>query len=369
MNRRKISILCTAAIGIAAINSLTVNAVNSYKKDDLQNLQDFLLAKETPDLSEKDYDLNGDGRWDVFDLCLMKQQYVSQDNNIPGEIKEIPQSYYTKADEQGTLEELYYATYESMTYDEKSQTLNKRAIVYLPYGYSDDQQYDVFYLMHGGWSNEISTFGTPSNPSYFKNVIDNAIQNGEIEPMIIVCPTYNNTSSNDSADFSLALNLNRNYHNELTNDLIPAVESKYSTYAENTTPEGLKNSREHRGFGGFSMGSVATWRTFQNCIDYFKYFMPMSCGTSLDDDNIWKSAENYSQEDYFVFMMVGTEDFSYSYDNNRSEKMRNSNYFTELTENTDGNFAYRIMEGYSHGGLASNTYTYNGLCWFLKLRK
>lgn len=329
----------------------------------LSNLQDFLLANTT-NTHGNDYDLNGDNRWDVFDLCLMRKRYNSKNQRIPSKIKEIPHSYYAKANEQGILEELYYNTYESMTYDEKSQILNKRAIVYLPYGYSNDKQYDIFYLMHGGWGNETTTFGTPSNPYAFKNIIDNAIQNGEIEPMIIVCPTYNNTSSNDSADFSLALNLNRNYHNELINDLIPAVESKYSTYAENTTPEELRNSREHRGFGDFSMGSVATWRTFQNCLDYFKYFMPMSCGTSLDDDNIWKSAKNYSQEDYFAFMMVGTEDFSYSYDNNRSEKMRNSDYFTELTENTDGNFAYRIMEGYSHGGVASITYTYNGLCWF-----
>ncbi|MCM1228155.1 MAG: alpha/beta hydrolase-fold protein [Clostridium sp.] len=327
------------------------------------NLQDYLVARTT-NAHGNDYDLNNDNVWNVFDLCLMKRRYLAQNNKVPGEIKEIPQNYYTAADEQGKLEELNYDTYESMTYNEKSQILNKRAIVYLPYGYSDDKQYDVFYLMHGGWSNETTTLGTPNSPSGFKNVIDNAIQNGEIKPIIIVCPTYNNTSGNDSADFSLALSLNRNYHNELTNDLIPAVESRYSTYAKNSTPEELMKSREHRGFGGFSMGSVATWRTFQNCLDYFKYFMPMSCGTSLDDDNIWAAAKNYSQNDYFVFMMVGTEDFSYSYDNNRAEKMRNSDYFTELTKNTNGNFAYRIMEGYSHGGAAANTYTYNGLIWF-----
>ena len=49
-----------------------------YTIEDMQNLQDFLLAKETSDLSSKDYDLNGDGRWDVFDMCLMRQQYVAQ---------------------------------------------------------------------------------------------------------------------------------------------------------------------------------------------------------------------------------------------------------------------------------------------------
>ena len=112
------------------------------------------------------------------------------------------------------------------------------------------------------------------------------------------------------------------------------------------------------------MGSVATWRTFQNCLDYFKYFLPMSCGTSLDDDNIWAAAEKYNQDDYFVFMMTGTDDFAYSYVNRRSDKMRNSDYFKEMTDATNGNFLYLIKEGYSHNGLAANEYTYNGLCWF-----
>lgn len=49
-----------------------------YTIEDIKNLQNFLVVRETPDLSDKDYDLNDDNRWDVFDLCLMKQQYIKQ---------------------------------------------------------------------------------------------------------------------------------------------------------------------------------------------------------------------------------------------------------------------------------------------------
>jgi hypothetical protein len=192
-------------------------------------------------------------------------------------------------------------------------------------------------------------------------VIDNAIAAGEFEPLIIVCPTYNNTSPQDSASFSLALELNRSYHNELLNDLIPAAESRYSTYAEGTSPEDLMNSRGHRGFGGFSMGSVATWRTFQYGLDYFRYFLPMSCGTSLEEENIFAAAKNHDQSGYFVWVITGTEDFAYSYDQNRVQKMRNSPYFTEVGNGRNGNFAYSVKEGYAHDGLASMEYTYNGL--------
>lgn len=67
-----------------------------------------------------------------------------------------------------------------------------------------------------------------------------------MQPMIIVCPTYNNTSGKDSADYGLALQLTDQYHNELVNDLLPAVEARYSTWAETTTPESLRASRDCR---------------------------------------------------------------------------------------------------------------------------
>lgn len=62
-----------------------------------------------------------------------------------------------------------------------------------------------------------------------RNVIDHAIQDGKMREMIIVCPTYNNESPEDSGNYGLAQTLTNNYHNELLNDLMPAVEGKYKT--------------------------------------------------------------------------------------------------------------------------------------------
>jgi hypothetical protein len=285
---------------------------------------------------------------------------------VPQEIKIIPEEYFQAADQQGTLTDLNYDTYESFSYAEKSKPLQKHAVVYLPYGYSKDQKYDVFYLMHGGWGDETMTLGTPKSPSSFKNIIDHAIAAGEIRPLIIVCPTYNNTNENgrDSANFSLAMQLTENYHNELINDLIPAVEGIYSTYAASIGKDDLIASRDHRGFGGFSMGSVATWRTFQYALDYFHYFLPMSCGTSLNDEKIFAAAEGHNPNDYFVFVMTGTADFAYSYDKGRTDLMKGSKYFSDVDKNGTGNFAFRLKEGYSHGGPAAMEYTYNSLMWF-----
>lgn len=283
---------------------------------------------------------------------------------IPQELATIPQGFSSPAGHPGTLAELHYETYESMAYEQQGQRLTKRAIVYLPYGYADTEQYDVFYLMHGGWSDETTTLGTPDNPSTFKNVFDNAIAAGEIAPLIIVCPTYNNTSPDDSADFSLALTLTQNYHHELLNDLIPAVESRYSTHADDVSLASIEASRDHRGFGGFSMGAVTTWRAFQYGLDSFRYFLPMSCGTALDMDNILSAAGARDPSDYFVWIITGTEDFARSDDEARIAVLRDSRYFTESDSEQDGNFAFRVKPGYAHDATAAAEYTYNGLQWF-----
>lgn len=90
----------------------------------------------------------------------------------------------------GTLGKLTYQTWESFSYEEHTQELTKEAWVYLPHGYSEEQKYNVFYLSHGGWSNETTIMGTDENPRSFKYVIDHAIQDGKIQPLIIVLPTY-----------------------------------------------------------------------------------------------------------------------------------------------------------------------------------
>jgi predicted peptidase len=289
------------------------------------------------------------------------ETFTTDARPIPQELAVIPEGFRSAAGQQGTLVELTYDTYESLTYGQQTQRLIKRAIVYLPYGYSDTNQYNVFYLMHGGWGDETRTLGTPGSPSDFKNVLDNAIAAGEIASLIVVCPTYNNTSPEDSGSFSLALTLTQNYHHELLNDLIPAVESSYSSYAEDVSPQGLRASRDHRGFGGFSMGAVATWRTFQHGLDSFRYFLPMSCGTSLDMGTILTAARDHDQAEYFVWVITGTEDFAFPYDEDRVGLMRASPYLIEGDTERQGNFAFRVKDGYAHDGAAAEEYTYNGL--------
>lgn len=100
------------------------------------NLQDYLLNR-TQNTHGNDYDLNGDGVWNGLDLSLLRQKKTAS-HPVPDTIREIPEGYHQPAEESGTLENLYYDTYESMTYDQKEQVLQKRAVIYLPYGYTEE---------------------------------------------------------------------------------------------------------------------------------------------------------------------------------------------------------------------------------------
>lgn len=284
---------------------------------------------------------------------------------FPNELEKIPASYLlANPKAAGKLVELYYETYDSFNYEQHTQRLKKRAIVYLPYGYSSQKQYNVFYLMHGGWSDETTYLGTPQNPHVLKNILDNAIADKVMTPMIVVCPTYNNLSGNDSSDYGLALQLTNNYRHELINDLLPAVEGHYSTYAEDTSTNALMLSRDHRAFCGFSMGSVTTWHVFQYAMKYFRYFFPSSGALTNDGNFLAKfvKQQGFGPRDFFIFAASGTADFAYAGFSQQIHAMIETREMFQYAPNEqDGNLYYLVAPGGVHGPKNALEDFYNGL--------
>ena len=287
-------------------------------------------------------------------------------------LKEIPSEYLLPAQKQGTVVRL---DYQSNTYDEKNKELSKFAFVYLPYGYEENDtqtRYNIFYLMHGGGGTAERYLGGENGDASLKRILDHMIEDGEIEPMIVVTPTfYPDDRSGPEAE------LTANFHNELVLDLMPSVEKRYHTYAESTDGEGLKASREHRIFGGFSMGSVTTWYTFIDGLDYFKYYLPISgdCwlfgrmgGTDSDYSetaaylNQLVQGSDYSQDDYYIYAATGTDDIAYSALSKQVEAMKAyPETFVYNSDFTKGNFYYGVVKGGVHNNTYMNQYIYNAL--------
>lgn len=185
----------------------------------------------------------------------------------------IPSVYFTEATQKGTVELLEY---ESRDYTRRNQPVtHKPAYGYLPYGYDASKKYDIIYLLHG-WTGvaEEYFYGRDGNDRHMVNLFDNMIQNGKCKPFIAVSPTWD--KDNRPKDWGESCREAAVLSNEYVNDLIPAVESHYSTYAETTDEAGILASRGHRALGGFSLGSITTWYVFEQAFPYSRWYLPMS---------------------------------------------------------------------------------------------
>lgn len=182
----------------------------------------------------------------------------------------VPGQYLSETTQQGQVVRIEYES-KDYTRDDRPAT-RKPAYVYLPYGYDESRQYNVVYLMHGWTGTAEDTFGALGGAQ--KNILDWMIQQGDCQPVIVVSPTWD--KDNQAKGWGESCEEIAVFHNEYENDLIPAVESRFATFAETTDRAGIVASRDHRAFGGFSLGSVTTWYVFEHCFDLQRFFLPMS---------------------------------------------------------------------------------------------
>ena len=130
---------------------------------------------------------------------------------------------------------------EMIEYDSKTVGTRRKMLVYTPSGYSTDRKYPVLYLLHGigGDETEWQRFCTPNV------ILDNLIADGKAEPMIIVMPN-GRAQQNDRAEGNVygGAAAFANFEHDLLNDVIPAIEARYSVVTD----------RQHRALAGLSMG-------------------------------------------------------------------------------------------------------------------
>lgn len=285
-----------------------------------------------------------------------------------GMTRPVPQGYFSEAEQQGTVVRI---DYNSFDYVRDRSPVSKTAYVYLPYGYDENDsetRYNIIYLMHG-WGGQEGEFFTIGNGS-IKNMLDHLIENEEIPPVIAVSPTFYNENSDRSfggSDAEL-----RQFHQEFVNDLMPAVEGKFHTYAESATQEGLTASRDHRAFAGFSLGSVTTWMEFCYDYDYIRYFLPMSgaCwyfggyGDYYPEETCDFFEELIEENDlnergYFIYAATGTNDTVRNQVEIQMQEMLERNDFF-----TPDHVVYYQKEGGRHDFEAVQEYMYNALPLF-----
>lgn len=231
---------------------------NMYSDENLQRAVSFLNSVRTGS---------------VYEPLSSSPKYT------PGNIAPIPDAIRRPCDKKGTIEVF---TYQAMR-DGKMMT--KKARVYLPYGYNTKDkktQYNVLYLMHGGGDNSTSFLTPPQDWLPLAQVADHLIADGKMKPVIIVTPTFydddENIGQNAMGD---AIRFTEQFHNELRDYLIPSVEKKYHTYYKGDA----EATRDHRAYGGFSMGALSTWNQLAHGVDEVSIFLPLSGDMWIFDSN------------------------------------------------------------------------------------
>lgn len=279
-----------------------------------------------------------------------------------------PDSYAQAASHQGTVTEIVYDTRDYANGTGAART--NHACVYLPYGYDDSgaTRYNVLYLVHGHYG-DASTFLTAEG-GLLRNVLDHMIENHDIDPIIVVTPTYN--YGQPTADYVDADPYCRALPQELKNDLVPWVESRYRTYAETTDSTGLAASRDHRAIGGFSMGGVTTWYALDETLSLFRYFLPMSgdCWSlgafaGMNRPSATTSylvgrirQQGFGQGDFYIWAASGTSDSAYRETLNQIEGMAQNSFFTLA------NLTFHEKDGARHEYRPMMEYIYNALPFF-----
>ena len=280
----------------------------------------------------------------------------------------VPEDYFSSIDRSGTVQMIEY---ESRDYARDESEITKTAYVYLPYGYDEndtDTRYDICYLMHG-WGGHAGEYFEYAD---IKEMLDNMIANGDIAPTIFVSATFYNRNSDTG--FSGSVDELHAFYKDFENHLMPAVEGQFHTYAESTSYDDLKASRNHRAFGGFSLGSVTTWLQLCYNSDYIRYYLPMSGSCwyygGYGDFQIEKNVDfieqlvkdnELNERGYFIYHGVGTNDTVKSQSEDMAaEMLSRSDLFTPE------HYVFYQREGGQHDHISCREFMYNALPLFFE---
>lgn len=271
---------------------------------------------------------------------------------------EVPQKYRAEnTDEAGEVVRLFYTAHDYALGTSASE--EKYCNVYLPYGYDEGERYNVLYLLHGTDAQTVVHQDTWFYTIGAKNILDNMIYYGDIEPLIVVAPcfySYGLYGDDDMTDIKDVTPVKQhstdNFGRELRFDLIPAVESEFSTYARGVTEEDLAASRDHRAMAGLSNGCRITY--LGGMVENFDYISWFGCFSAAADSELILDALNGEKyKDYplnYMFNADGIYDFAYNEHKKMVRELMESERFNENnTEYVQVAFGYHSARSWRVG--------------------
>ena len=188
---------------------------------------------------------------------------------------DLPRRYHYECPEQGSVVSFKYETRD--WHQKNSKTFEKTGLAYLPYGYNENERYNVMIMLHGHTLNRHAFIDTVWGFDYgvrvqYKNDYDWIMYEGLCRPTIIVTL---DTPAEAMYNF-------KDMEYELRYDVLPYLADHFATYAEDGSNEALIKARDHFGLGGSSNGAGFTHGgALHSNIAYFGSVMMSSGGMNF----------------------------------------------------------------------------------------
>jgi len=192
-------------------------------------------------------------------------------------------------------------------YDSPSLGIARRMTVYTPYGYENNpkKKYPVLYLLHGGGGDEEAW----TSMGRAAQILDNLIEKGLAEPMIVVMPNGNPNQRAASILGLETIEMDRNdpkwanaYVNSLVKEIIPFIEKNYRAIPKPAS----------RAIAGLSMGGGHTTSATILYPGVFDYICPLSCGIR-ESDHLDADLQGIKKAGYKLYWVgCGTSDFTWA---------------------------------------------------------
>ena len=188
---------------------------------------------------------------------------------VPGE---KTQNYF-EANQHGTVSHPWY--------DSKILGISRRLTVYTPYGYENNpkKKYPVLYLLHGAGGDEEAWISMGRTAQ----ILDNLIEKGLAEPMIVVMP---NGNPGQLAARTLGIaekQMDRNnpamrdgYVRSLCEEIVPFIEKNFRAIPKPAS----------RAIAGLSMGGGHTISASNLYPELFDYICPLSAAGSATPEQV-----------------------------------------------------------------------------------
>lgn len=222
-------------------------------------------------------------------ICLVAGSYVAYAQQI---IEQAPEGFDVEkpAIERGTIETVEY---ESETVD----TIRK-AVIYTPPEYSEDETYPVLYLLHGIGGTETEWLDN-GNPQV---ILDNLYAEEKLVPMIVVMPN-GRAMKDDRATGDIfspeKVQAFANFETDLLNDLIPFIEDTYPVHT----------NRENRALAGLSMGGGQSLNFGLGNLDRFAWVGGFSSAPNTKEPTeLLPNPEKAKEQLKLLWISCGVED-------------------------------------------------------------